>query len=110
DDVCRQLWRRALQTGADGLYDRHHRLPQCFTDLLVGDHDRLRNSVDEVASLDFHRATLPAHWIGRAEGHLDLLRAAFTHEQVVVFFDVLHDRLVHFVAGDAHRLRVDDAR
>src|SRR5215470_9235782 len=109
-DVGCELWRRALQAGANGLYDRHHGLPQRFADLLVGDHDRLGNTVDEVTPLDFHRATLPTHRIGRAEGHLDLLRAALAHEQVVVLFDVLHDRLVHLVAGDADRLRVDDAR
>src|SRR5581483_2492731 len=40
---------------------------------------------------------------------LDLLGGAFADEQVVLLLDVLDDRLVHLVAGDAHGLAVDDA-
>jgi hypothetical protein len=40
---------------------------------------------------------------------LDLLRRPFPDEEVVPPLDVLDDRLVHLVRGDADRLRVDDA-
>src|SRR5262249_57166439 len=86
------------------------RFAQWLADLWSGYADRLRNALDQVARPDFHSTPLAAHRIGRAEGPLDLLRAALTDEQVVVLFDVLHDRLVHLVAGDADRLRVDDTR
>src|SRR6266850_638781 len=110
DDVGRELGWRTFKAGANGLHYRHHRLPQRLADLLVGDHDGLGNAVDQVAPLYFHRSTLATHRVRRPEGHLDLLRAALADQQVVVLLDVLHDRLVHLVARDADRLRVDDTR
>ena len=67
DDVRRQLRRRPLQTRAHRFHDGHHRLAQRLADLLVGDHDGLRDPVDQVAPLDLHRPPLAAHRIGRAE-------------------------------------------
>src|SRR5438309_173873 len=109
-DIGRELRRGPLQARADCLDNRHDGLAQRLADLLVRDHDGLRDAIDEVAPLDLHGAPVAAHRIGGAERHLDLLGPPLAHEQVVVLADVLDDRLVHLVAGDAHRLRVDDAR
>src|SRR5690606_2107983 len=47
--------------------------------------------------------------IGRPDFHLDRLGGAFADEQVVRLLDVLDDRVVHLVAGDANGLAVNDA-
>ena len=41
---------------------------------------------------------------------LDLFGPTLANQEVVMFPDVLQDRLVHLVARDPHRLAVDDAR
>src|SRR5262249_25265319 len=46
----------------------------------------------------------------RANLLFNLLPRAFAEEEVVRLLDVLNDPFVHLVAGDAHRLAVDDAR
>ena len=60
-------------------------------------------------------AALDFHLLGREERRrgpeldLDALGRALADEQVVLAADELRDRLVHRVAGHAHRLAVDDA-
>ena len=108
DDVGRELGRRLLERDADRFDDRRHRLGQRLADLLVGDHDRLRNAFDEIAALDLH-GDLLVERERRAELDLHLLGGALADEQVVLALDVLDDRFVHLVAGDPDRTRVDDA-
>ena len=67
-----------------------------------------RDAGDQVAALDLHRL-LGLEREGRADLDLDLLGGALADQQVVLALDVLDDRLVHLVAGDADRLGVDDA-
>ena len=47
---------------------------------------------------------------GRTERDLDLLPLTLTNQEIVVFPDVLQDRLVHFVARDPDRRAEDDTR
>src|SRR6202030_1280021 len=47
--------------------------------------------------------------IGGSDVDLDLLRRAFADEQVVLALEVIHDRLVHLVAGHADGTGIDDA-
>src|SRR5882672_3415849 len=57
-----------------------------------------------IAPLDVHCQHFVAR-VGVADGHLDQLGRALADEQVVPALDVLDDRLIHFVAADAHALR-----
>src|SRR5207237_9493438 len=66
DDVGRELGRRALETRADCLDDRHHGLAQRLADLFVGDDEGLRDAVHEVAPLDLD---------GRSEEHTSELQS-----------------------------------
>ena len=75
--------------------------------LLVGDHQRLRHALDEVAALDLE-PQLVLERERRAELPLDLLRRALADQQVVLALEVLHDGIVHLVAGHADGARVDD--
>ncbi len=61
-----------------------------------------------MAPLDLHRHAILER-IGGADLHLDRFRGALADQQVVGLLDVLDDRIVHLVAGDADRLAVDDA-
>ena len=70
--------------GPHRVHDGHDGLAQRLADLLVGDHDGLRDAVDQVAALDLHRPALAAHRVGRAELDLDLFRPPLADEQVVV--------------------------
>ena len=70
--------------------------------------DRRRLAFEHVAALDFHLLAL-RQLRRRAELDLDPLGRPLADEQVVLALDVLRDRLVHRVAGDADRLAVDDA-
>src|SRR5207248_1378994 len=47
--------------------------------------------------------------IGGANLDLDLLGGALANEQVVLALEVIHDGLIHLVAGHAHGTRVNDA-
>src|SRR5205814_327337 len=67
DDVGGQLGRRALEGGTDGVHDGHDRLAQRLADLVVADHDRLGDAVDQVAPLHLHGPTLGTGRVGRAE-------------------------------------------
>ena len=108
DDVGGQLGRRALERDAHRVDDDVDGFGQRLANLFVGDGDRLRHAFDQVAALDLHRHPLVERIRG-AELHLDLLGGALADQQVVGLLDVLDDRLIHLVAGDAHRLAVDDA-
>ena len=107
-DVGRELGRRLLEGDADGVDDDPDRLRERLAHLGVGQREGLRDPLDEVAPLDLHRERLVERE-GRADLDLDLLGGPLADEEVVLPLDVLDDRLVHLVRGDADRLGVDDA-
>ena len=109
EDVGRQLRRNPLERVVHRLHDRADRLRQRLADFLVVHRDRLRPAFAEVPAFDFHRQPLLERERG-ADLDLDLLGGPLADEQVVRLARVLDDRLVELVAGDAHRLAVDDAR
>ena len=79
-----------------------------FANFAVVDGDGLGHALDQIASLDLHRERTVQR-IGRADLNFDGFAGAFADQQVVFALKVLHDGVVHFVAGDADRTRVNDA-
>ena len=79
-----------------------------FANFAVVDRDGPRHAFDQVAAFHFHGQRFFQR-IRRADLHLDLFRGALADEQVVLALQVLHDRFVHLIAGDAHGTRVNDA-
>ncbi len=79
-----------------------------FADLAVVDGHGLRNAFDEVAALDFHGERLVQRK-RRADLDLDRFGGAFADQQIVLALEVLHDGVVHLIAGHAHGARIDDA-
>ncbi len=70
----------------------------------------LRHAVHQVAALDLHDAAFAVfRRAGGADFLLDALGRAFADQQVMVAADIGDDGLVHLVAADAHRARIDDA-
>src|SRR5205814_1323050 len=63
---------------------------------------------DEVAALDLHGQRLIQRITG-ADLDLDLLGGAFADQQVVLALEVIHDGLIHLIAGHAHGARINDA-
>ena len=99
-----------LQGHLHGFDDGGDRLGQAFGDLAFGNDQFLRHAVHQVAALDFHGPAVAV--VGRAGGadvFLDALGAALADEKVMVAADVGDDRLIHFVAADAHGPGIDDA-
>src|SRR5713101_5564061 len=107
-NVAGELGGRALERALHRLDDDVDRLGQRVADLVGTDGQLARHAGDQIASLDVHRQHFVAR-VGVADGHLDQLGRALADEQVVPALDVLDDRLVHFVAADAHAVRADDA-
>src|SRR5215472_14701531 len=107
-DVRRKLGGRALESDADGLDDRGHHLRKGLSHLLVGQLQRLRHALDEVAALDLHRERLVERVRG-SDLDLDLLSRPLADEEVVLALEVLDERLVHLVRCGADRAAVDDA-
>jgi hypothetical protein len=91
-----------LERDADGVDEDSDRLRERLAHLGVGERERLGDPLDEVAPLDLHRERLVERE-GRPDLDLDLLGGPLADEQVVLPLDVLNDRLVHLVRGDAHR-------
>src|SRR2546426_2811033 len=106
-DVRGQLRGGLLQSDAHGLNDVGDRFRERLADLLIGNHQGLGYALHKVAPFDLHRQLLVERE-RRADVDLDLLRGALADQQVVLALDVLDDVLVHAVARDAHRSRVDD--
>ncbi len=67
-----------------------------------------RHAFGQVAALDRNFAHRLAR-IGRADFQLDAFRRRLADQNAVVAAHVVGDRLVEFVAADAHARRVDDA-
>src|SRR5216683_3568845 len=110
DDVRRQLGRSPLEAGTNRLDDCRHGLAKRLTNFVLGEDDRLRDAVGEVPSLHFHRSWFMLSGAGRTERDLELLGLTLTNQEIVVFPDVLQDRLVHLVARDPDRRAEDDTR
>ena len=109
DDVAGQLRGSPLEAGTNRLDDRHDGLAERFTNFFLIENDRLRDAVGEIPPLHFHGAAVPPG-AGRTERDLDLFGLTLTDQEVVVFPDVLQDRLVHGVTGDPGRRAEDDTR
>jgi hypothetical protein len=68
----------------------------------------LGHTLDETPSLDLHGQRF-AQGIRRANLDLDLLRRALPDQKVVFSLQVIRDGFIHVIAGDAQRVRIDDA-
>src|SRR2546426_7986353 len=110
DDVPSQLGWGPLEAGTNRLDDCRHGLTKRLADFVLGEDDRLRDAVGEVPSLHFHCSWFTLPGAGRTERDLELLGLTLTNQEIVVFPDVLQDRLVHFVARDPDRRAEDDTR
>src|SRR6266567_1823219 len=99
-----------LECDLDRLDDRADRLGKALRDLPLADHDLLGNAVHQVAALDFHHPALAVlGHAGRADLLLDPFGAALADQEIMVAPDISYDRLIHLVAADPHRPRIDDA-
>src|SRR5208282_6920122 len=86
------------------------RFGEALGDLKLADHDFLRHTVHQVASLDLHHAPLAV--LRHAGGPyllLDPFGAALADEEIMVAPNIGDDRLVHLVASDPNRSAINDA-
>ena len=100
--------RRLVERRLHGVNDGSDRLGQGFADLLGRERDRARQTADQVATTDVG-GELVVERPARPHVHLDLLGGAIADREGELLLDVLHHRVVELVAGDADRLRGDDA-
>src|SRR2546426_11186534 len=100
DDVRSQLGRGPLEAGTNRFDDCRHWLAKRLANFVLGEDDRLRDAVGEVPSLHFHRSWFMLSGASRTERDLELLGLTLTNPEIVLFPDVLPDRLVHLVARD----------
>ena len=107
-DVGGKFRRRLVERRLDSVDDRADRLGERLADVLGRELDRARQTGHEVAAADVG-GELFLQWPCRAHLDLDLLGRAVTDRQRVLLLDVLQHSVVEFVAGDADRLRRDDA-
>src|SRR5262249_48665422 len=77
--------------------------------LPCGNDDGLRQLIDYIRTLDLDCATVGLLTMCRSQRNLDLFSAPLADQEVVVLLDVFHDRLVHLIARDPHRIAVHDA-
>src|SRR5208282_2439879 len=107
-DVSGEFGRRAFERYADGIHDGRDAFTQRFANFAVVYGNGLGHAFDQVAAFDFHGQRL-VEWIGGTDFHFDLLRGALAPQQVIFPFQVIHDGLIHLIAGHAHGTRIDDA-
>src|SRR5208337_3671092 len=107
-DIGGEFGRRAFERHADGIHDGRNAFTERFADFAVVYCDRLGYAFDQVAAFDFHGQRLVER-ISGADFHLDLLGGALAHQQVIFALEVVHDGLIHLVAGHAHGTRINDA-
>src|SRR6185503_18064139 len=55
DDVSGQFRRRSLEGDSYSIDDRANTLRECFTNFFVGNHQSLRNTLNQISPLDLHR-------------------------------------------------------
>src|SRR5205823_2171190 len=102
DNVGGKLRRRALQGDADGVDDRRDGVGQSFANFFVGDGDRFRNAFDQISPPHFVRQFFIERK-GGTQFDLNRFRSALADQQIIFSLDVLRDRFVHLVAGNANR-------
>src|SRR6185436_14596742 len=106
--VGRELGGRLFQRLLDGVDDGVERLLHGLADLLAGDGHLAGHHGHDVAAADFEGQLL-LEGIERADVDLDPLGGLLADLEVVGAAEVLHDRLVELVAGDADGAGGDDA-
>ncbi|MNE27567.1 hypothetical protein D3C80_1209830 [compost metagenome] len=110
-DVGSQFRRGRFQRDLDGLDDLRDRLGQGFGGLALAHLHFARHALHQVAALDLDRqAFAVGRDAGGADVLLDALGGRFPDQQVMVAAHVADDGVVHHVAADADRTRIDDAR
>ena len=92
----------------DRIHDIAERLIERFAHLLRGDHDILRQTVQQISAADFHFADGRLRKC-RADADLDRFRRPLADQQAVLFADVVDDRLIERITADADRLCGDNA-
>src|SRR5437764_4616616 len=107
-DVGGKFGRSALQGDANGVHDGAHAFAQGLANLAIVHGNGFGHALDEVAAFDLHGQRLIERIAG-ADLDLDLLGGALANEQVVLALEVIHDGLIHLVAGHAHGTRVNYA-
>src|SRR5262245_37811464 len=107
-EVGRELGRRLFERLLDGVDDGVERLLHGLADLLAGDRHLAGHHGHDIAAADFEGELL-LEGVERAEVDLDLLGGLLADLEVVGAAEMLHDRLVELVAGDAHGAGGDDA-
>ena len=105
-DVLDQLWRRRIQRGLHRADDVDQDARQRFAHVRVRHLDGLGEPRDQVAPADQERALI-GRGERRAHRDLDVLRGPLADDQAHGSPHVLHDRVVHLIAPDAHAGRRD---
>src|SRR5207247_8186137 len=95
----------SLESHAHRIHDSRNRVCQRFAYFFVGDCQRSRNALDQVASLDLHLNRLFT-WPGRAKLDLNGLRRALADQEIVLSFYVLDYSFVELVTSHANSSRV----
>src|ERR1700676_4407862 len=107
-DVRGKFGRSAFQGHENRIQNCGNTFAERLANFAVVDGYGARHAFDQVAAFDFHGQGL-FQGIGGADFHFDLFGGAFTDQQVVFAFQILHDGFVHLIAGDAYRTGIHDA-
>src|SRR5579864_8228612 len=96
-DVGGKLGRGAFESHAASVQNRGDTFGKRLANFAVINRDCARHALNQVAPFHFHGQGF-FQWIRRSDLHLDLLRRALSHKQVVFPLQVLHDGFVHFIS------------
>src|SRR5580698_3600271 len=107
-DVGGELGGRTFERHSDGVHDGRNAFAEGLANFAVVYGDGLGHTFNQITALDFHGQRLVER-VGGADFHLNLLGSALTDQEVIFPLEVIHDGLIHLIAGHANGARINDS-